>query len=299
MRYTSTINNVKSKEWGLNIKQAYLFSWIYELPSWAETNTIDGEVYYFSSKTKIIEELSLISDKVDTIYRYLKNLEEFGLIKIKKLGIKDFVLITEKGKTWNSEKNPTLGEISEETRKKIRDNSEKNPTYNNIIDNIYKDNKSICGFQENTPLDSSSKDLSKDQTIDFDLLLKFFNQVTGKKIRKVIPKAKNGFISIIKSGYSKADIKNAIINCYKDEYHINTNHKYLTLEFISRMDKFEKYFDVKHKVEVLPSDWFHRELTDNQKKMLKPSSLENWERNKIARQLEGGKLLPIKIEYEQ
>lgn len=159
--------------------------------------------------------------------------------------------------------------------------------------NTYINNKYICGFKEKPPCDSE-RNINENQSIDFDLLLKYFNQVTGKKIRSVMPKAKKQFLNLLKEGYSKADIKNAILNCYKDKYHVETNHKYLTLEFISRMDKFEKYFDVKQVVATLPTDWFHRELTDSQKSLLTEHELKLWEKNKIKLSVEGGKLLPIK-----
>ena len=141
MRYNSTINNIKAKEWGLSIQQAYLFSWFYELPSWANKVMIENEIYYFASKTKAVEELPILTEKTDTMYRYYKQLEEKKLIIIKKIDNKDYISLTEKGKEWNfcksdgSEIYPTkLGNLSEIS-------SENNPTYNNIIlDNNINDN---------------------------------------------------------------------------------------------------------------------------------------------------------------
>jgi len=142
MRYSSYINNVQSKQWGLDIKEAYLFSWMYEIPSWASKISIEGSDYFFASKTKAVEELPLLTDKKDTMYRYYKSLEKKGLIEIKKVDNKDYVKLTAKAKTWNkwpsdrSDKNPnTLGNKSEQP-------SDKNPTYNNTIyDNSIRDNK--------------------------------------------------------------------------------------------------------------------------------------------------------------
>jgi hypothetical protein len=77
--------------------------------------------------------------------------------------------------------------------------------------------------------------------IDWDALLVQFNQLT-KRNHKLIPdKAKRQLLARLKDGYTKQDIWNAIQNCYNDEYHKETNHKYLTLEFISRPDKIERY----------------------------------------------------------
>jgi uncharacterized phage protein (TIGR02220 family) len=82
--------------------------------------------------------------------------------------------------------------------------------------------------------------------IDFDALLVFFNKVTSKKIKVVNAKAKTQLNARIKEGYTKQDIAKAITNCFNDKYHKENPH-FLTLEFISRPDKFEKYFNMECK----------------------------------------------------
>jgi len=76
--------------------------------------------------------------------------------------------------------------------------------------------------------------------IDFESLLKWFNFITGKKLKVVNDKTKKQFVARLKDGYTKSDITKAIKNCFDDDFH-KANPKYLTLEFISRPDKFEKY----------------------------------------------------------
>ena len=156
MRYNVTINNIKAKEFGLNIQQAYVFAWLYELPSWATSYHFNGENYYFASRFKAIQELPLLTDKADTMYRYYKQLEQKKLILLIKIVNKDYVLLTKKGKTWNeapkqkplddfnilgkfsdhSENNPSkLGKFS-------KMNSENFPTYN--YTSIYNNTKNNC-----------------------------------------------------------------------------------------------------------------------------------------------------------
>ena len=53
------------------------------------------------------------------------------------------------------------------------------------------------------------------------------------------------------------------------------------------------------KKQILPSDFWVRELSDEQKKLLSDKDLATWERQKTARLMEGGRMLPIKIEYEK
>lgn len=81
----------------------------------------------------------MLGDKVDTIYRICKKLEEKWLLQFQKINWKDFWKISEKIREWdfisNSEKNPSSESIWQEFGKKIRENSENFPTYNNTIYN--------------------------------------------------------------------------------------------------------------------------------------------------------------------
>jgi len=113
----------------------------------------------------------------------------------------------------------------------IKDNS---IIYNNIINNTN-------GLQDQ--IDTS---INNKTNIDFDALLVFFNKVTSKKIKVVNAKAKTQLNARIKEGYTKVDIAKAITNCFNDKYHKENPH-FLTLEFISRPDKFEKYFNMECK----------------------------------------------------
>lgn len=104
-----------------------------------------------------------------------------------------------------------------------------------------KDNSII--YNNNNVIDSN---LDTKTNIDFDALLVFFNKVTSKKIKVVNAKAKTQLNARIKEGYTKQDIAKAITNCFNDKYHKENPH-FLTLEFISRPDKFEKYFNMECK----------------------------------------------------
>jgi hypothetical protein len=143
MKYNIQIDNFTSHRWGLSIQEAYIFSWLFCVPSWGQRVSLDYEDYYFASRTKAIEEIPLVTDKLDTMYRYYKALDSKGLIKLKKIEGKDFISITKKGQEWNSlirasENNPTI------LGKKSESNSENNPTYNNtILDNNNNHNKHL------------------------------------------------------------------------------------------------------------------------------------------------------------
>lgn len=136
MKYTLNINQQQAIALGLkNATEAIIFGMICDCATWAEPVIIENEVFYWTSRTKFVNDLPLLDLKVDTVYRYLKSLEKLGLISYKKQGVKDCVKLTELGKSYYvgkksesedfamSEKNPTkLG-------KKSENDSEKNPTY--------------------------------------------------------------------------------------------------------------------------------------------------------------------------
>jgi DNA-binding PadR family transcriptional regulator len=149
MKYTINIDQVKSLEWSLTLSEAALFSFVYALPSWAEQMHIGGQTWYFGSRNKAVQEVPIITDKPDTIYRLYKSLQAKGLIEWQKFGEKDVIRLTDKAKEWNTvtdqaashktDEKTTLGKKSELPRKKIRATSENFPTYKNTIDNNTND----------------------------------------------------------------------------------------------------------------------------------------------------------------
>ncbi len=151
MQIVTHINNAKCLEWGINANQGALFDMLNQVASWAKPIVIDGHVWYWVSRNKVIDELPLYYSKPDTVYRHLKALAEKNLIGYKKDGEKDLIMLTEKGKTWNnkvvessSEINPTLGNKSENTRIEIRNSSDSNPTYQHTNTSAVEDQKDIA-----------------------------------------------------------------------------------------------------------------------------------------------------------
>ena len=127
MRVSTTLNNQKCMEWGINATQGILVALLYEANAWANEEIIDDKIYYFVSRNLILKELPMFFEKADTVYRNLKVLAEKGIIEYIKHKGMDLIRLTEKGKSWNF----------------IENNSEKNPTYKdtNIQKDINKNNK--------------------------------------------------------------------------------------------------------------------------------------------------------------
>jgi len=195
----------------------------------------------------------------------------------------------------------------------IKDN---NTSYNNI------NNNSLVGSYQTPTKKDSKKDLFKTKLSEVDVELldkkqKEYYSVAINFQRLFIHNKKelglNNFkdqenatylnyvepirLAIEVDGWSVEDFRNAYSFLIKDDF-----WKKNILSTSKLRDKMEqlvvKSKDI-NKKQILPSDFWVRELSDEQKKLLSDKDLATWERQKTARLMEGGRMLPIKIEYEK
>ena len=272
-RNYTVINNTIFKDGRISCKSKGIFATIMSLP--------DDWDFSVSGMSSILKEGKT------SIYSSLDELISFGYV-LKKTNRNDKGIIT--GVEYKFFETPVNKDINPHSGFPETDNPE---TDNPDVENQPQLSTNIINNLNN----KNSLSVLENQQIDFDALLVLFNDITGKKFRVINKKARKQFLYILNEGYTKVQIKEAIINCFNSDYH-KENKQYLTPEFISRIDKFEKYVFAKQKKQVLPKDFWKRELTDEQKKLLSPENLKHWERQKSAMQLEGGRLLPVKIVYE-
>jgi uncharacterized phage protein (TIGR02220 family) len=97
-------------------------------------------------------------------------------------------------------------------------------------------------------------DTVNDTDINSSKLLSVFNSILGKQTRVVNAKTKSQIKDRLKEGYTKEDIVKAITNASKDPHHIDSNYKYLTLEFLTKPDKLDRFVnmgDFKIKTQIL------------------------------------------------
>ena len=148
MIYTILIDQRFCIEYKLNLQQGAIYKFCYDLSTWAESIQYLGNTWYFASRNKVVDELSLVTDKPDTVYRIYKQLTEKGVIFWTKNGGKDYIRLEKNiAKNWNrknfrvekeSEKNPKK---AENLGKKSESSSEKNPTDKSTIPLLdYQDN---------------------------------------------------------------------------------------------------------------------------------------------------------------
>lgn len=229
MRFSTTLNNQKCMEWGINATQGILVALLYEANAWANEEIIDDKIYYFVSRNLILKELPMFFEKADTVYRNLKVLAEKGIIEYIKYKGMDLIRLTEKGKSWNfiennSEKNPNFDSNSEKSPskfgKKSENNSEKNPTYKDT--NIQKDinNKNI-----------------------YSEIVDYLNQKARTKYKSNSKNTTKHIKARLNDGYTLEDFKSVIDK--KCSEWLNTDmEKYLCPDTLFG-SKFEKYLNQK------------------------------------------------------
>lgn len=167
MRFSLYINQEKAMQWGLNIQQAILFSYIHDLPTWGKSFVVSGEVYYWSGKDKIISELPILTDKPDTIKRHMAALEKLGLIERTVCQNRALVRVTEKGKQWN--KSEEGMEINpDQVGRNIPTGREKNPDQGGkkIPTKSGKKSRILDNQDPNTSI-SNKKNKQKSSDLDF------------------------------------------------------------------------------------------------------------------------------------
>ena len=187
MKYSICIDQRRCVELGIkNANQAAILSLMSEVHAWAEPVIIDGEVFYWTARQKIAEELPLFEMKPDTVYRHLKALEQMGLIEYKKHGKKDVTRLTKKGKSAYVGNESELSKNSEINPPKLGNESEKNSDLN-PTDQITRDHQGTK--DQDTPYNPPSK---KQTPSAFDL---FWAEYPNKAVK---PKAKAAFDKAIK-----------------------------------------------------------------------------------------------------
>lgn len=267
MKYNITLNQPLMIKHNLNVTQWCILDIISIAPTWCEPISKDGEIYFWVARQKIAEELKALDLKPDTIYRIMKKLVELGFLEYVKLGKKDLVRLSKKGKdlfsSTMSEMNPNhyVGNESE-------NNSDLNPTYNTTnINNNTSNNKNTKKdlaqeyINENKIEDSRLIEIVKD-FISWRITLKkpikttgpikaYLNalkelQQLGHKASDCIQKMKDDEWITIKVDYIHKDVK--------QNTNSNTSGLQASLDVINEMYGNKETFDCRQDMELIEGE---------------------------------------------
>jgi hypothetical protein len=103
MKHTISVNQSKALELGLaDINQAHVFDLLTTASAWAVPVLLHFYRYYWVNRQVIMDELPMLGLKRDSVYRHLKALDDLGVIDYKKSVNRDFIRLTNLGKTYLS-----------------------------------------------------------------------------------------------------------------------------------------------------------------------------------------------------
>ena len=85
----------------LTIVQTTTLAACMTLPTWTNTITVDGIVWYQYSEVKMVKDFPLLFSIPKRVYKNMKELADRGFIELSSFGKTKFLRFTEKCKTWN------------------------------------------------------------------------------------------------------------------------------------------------------------------------------------------------------
>lgn len=211
------------------------FDWCFENPEKVSPN--HSAIFFFAIehcnrlgwKTKFGFPTQMAMDAIgikkhQTYIKYFNDLCEWGF----------FILVQKSANQYSSniislsvampKNGKALGKaIINHTAKQTRSNGQSNSRIN-------KPNKPI----------NSSVDL-----IDFEKLLKFINETFERKgineFKTINEATRKSYIARLKEGYTATDIKNCILVCKTNEFHVGNQFQYCTPEYFSRSKTIDKF----------------------------------------------------------
>lgn len=101
MTYNILIDQRFAVKNGLTIVQTTTLAACMTLPTWTNTITVDGIVWYQYSETKMVDDFPLLFSIPKRVYKNIKELADRGFIELSSFGKTKYLRFTEKCKTWN------------------------------------------------------------------------------------------------------------------------------------------------------------------------------------------------------
>lgn len=191
----------------------------------------DSMIFY-RSFYEAIKELSFESQGIiyNAIYEYGLNKNEVELKGIEKT---IFTLIKpqldanlRKFNNGNKGGRPPKNNLNE-TELKPKNNLNETKAKANVNDNVN------VNVNDNNTIES----------IDYDVFLNTINNIFDRSFKMINVSVRKKYEMLLKQGYTKHQIHNAMLNCKNNDYHKETNYRYCTPEFFSRPITIDKYGD--------------------------------------------------------
>ena len=198
----------------LTIVQTTTLAACMTLPTWTNTITVDGIVWYQYSEKKMVDDFPLLFSIPKRVYKNIKELADRGFIELSSFGKTKYLRFTEKCKTWNrsetdfnqSENGLQDYNINIQQSENGLNNgpktdfnqSENGPQYyninnNNINNNIKKDAKAS---KENPDGFSQADFSNEEKTVKASIVYGFTPELLDVR-KQVIDKVDNYFAKLV------------------------------------------------------------------------------------------------------
>lgn len=199
---------------GLTIVQTTTLAACMTLPTWTNTITVDGIVWYQYSETKMVDDFPLLFSIPKRVYKNIKELADRGFIELSSFGKTKYLRFTEKCKTWNrSETDFNQSENGQQdyniniqqsenglnnSPKTDHNQSENGPQYyninNNNINNTIK--KEAKASKENPNGFSQDNFSNEEKTVKASIVYGFTPELLDVR-KQVIDKVDNYFAKLV------------------------------------------------------------------------------------------------------
>ena len=160
----------------LTIVQTTTLAACMTLPTWTNTITVDGVVWYQYSESKMVDDFPLLFSIPKRVYKNIKELADRGFIELNSFGKKKYLRFTEKCKTWNrsetdfnqSENGLQDYNIKQQSENGLQDYNIKQQSENGLNSSPKTDfNQSENGLQDYNIKQQSENGLNSSPKTDF------------------------------------------------------------------------------------------------------------------------------------
>jgi hypothetical protein len=169
----------------LTIVQTTTLAACMTLPTWTNTITVDGIVWYQYSETKMVDDFPLLFSIPKRVYKNIKELADRGFIELSSFGKTKYLRFTEKCKTWN--RSETDFNQSENGLQDYNINN------NNINNTIKKEAKAS---KENPNGFSQDNFSNEEKTVKASIVYRFTPELLDVR-KQVIDKVDNYFAKLV------------------------------------------------------------------------------------------------------
>lgn len=170
----------------LTIVQTTTLAACMTLPTWTNTITVDGIVWYQYSETKMVDDFPLLFSIPKRVYKNIKELADRGFIELSSFGKTKYLRFTEKCKTWN--RSETDFNQSENGLQDYNINN------NNINNNTIK--KDAKASKENPSGFSQADFFNEEKTVKASIVYGFTPELLDVR-KQVIDKVDNYFAKLV------------------------------------------------------------------------------------------------------